>query len=221
MGRPRNQEPRREALIEATYAAGRDRGLRRLSLTDVAQQAGLTRGAVLYYYEDLDALLVEAHAAGMQRYNADREAAVAAESDPRRKLEIAFEVGLPSGPDDALMCLLLELDVLAGRSDLHEALVQELDRHQQATYLSILRAGVDAGVFHPTMPLEQLAHTFTAMEDGFTLQIVADKIISHDDAMVIMRSLAASVGCPVTAIEETGAGGRPTRPGGGRRRTSR
>ena len=48
MARPRRQEARRAALIEATYAAGRQHGLRSLSLTDVAEQAGLSRGAVLY-----------------------------------------------------------------------------------------------------------------------------------------------------------------------------
>ena len=198
MARPRNQRGRREALIQATYAAGSKRGLRRLSLTDVAQQAGLTRGAVLYYYEDLDALLVEAHAAGLQRFCADRDAAVAAESDPRRKLDIAFEAGLPSGPEDALMRLLLELDVLAGTSALHEELVQQMDRHQQATYRAILAAGLEQGVFRPTMPLEALTLAFVAMEDGFTLQIVADRIITHDSALDVMRSAAAGLGCPVS-----------------------
>ncbi|MDT5002609.1 MAG: hypothetical protein QOK12_4714, partial [Mycobacterium sp.] len=53
MARPRNQGARRQALIEATYTAGHKRGLRSLSLTDVAEQAGLSRGTVLYYYGDL------------------------------------------------------------------------------------------------------------------------------------------------------------------------
>lgn len=198
MARPRNQSSRRESLIEATYAAGLEHGLRRLSLTDVAQQAGLTRGAVLYYYEDLDALLVEAHAAGLQRFCTDRETAVAAEGDPRRQLDIAFAAGLPSGPDDALMRLLLELDVLAGTSALHEELVQQMDRHQRKTYRAILGAGVEQGVFRPTMTLDELTLALVAMEDGFTLQIVADRIITHDAALEVMRSAAAAFGCPVS-----------------------
>src|SRR5215207_11769055 len=103
MARPRKQEARRAALIEATYAAGRTHGLRSLSLTDVAEQAGLTRGAILYYYEDLDALLVEAHAAGVERFCDERDATVAQLDDPRVQLGAAIEAGLPSGPDDALM----------------------------------------------------------------------------------------------------------------------
>ena len=120
MARPRNQSARREALIEATYTAGRRRGLRSLSLSDVAEQAGLTRGAILYYYDDLDALLVEAHAAGVERFCDERDRLIAATDDPRAQLAAAIDAGLPSGPDDALMRLLYEFDLLAGYSTLHD-----------------------------------------------------------------------------------------------------
>ena len=138
MARPRRQEARRAALIEATYAAGRQHGLRSLSLTDVAEQAGLSRGAVLYYYEDLDALLVEAHGAGVERFCDQRDATVAALDDPRDRLGAAIDAGLPSGPDDALMSLLYEFDVLAGNSALHDELVQKLYLRQLETYRGII-----------------------------------------------------------------------------------
>lgn len=99
MARPKRQEERRAALIEATYAAGKEHGLRSLSLTDVATTAGLTRGAILYYYEDLDALLVEAHAAGIQRFCNERDAVLAAIDDPRDRLGAAIDAGLPEGPE--------------------------------------------------------------------------------------------------------------------------
>ena len=92
MARPRNQGARRQALIEATYSAGHKHGLRSLSLTDVAAQAGLSRGTVLYYYGDLDGLLVEAHAAGVERFCDERDRMVAATDDP------ASNSGPPSRP---------------------------------------------------------------------------------------------------------------------------
>ena len=78
MARPRKQEERRAGLIEAALSAVGERGLRSLSLADVAEKAGLTRGAILYYYEDLDQLLVEAHRAGLERFCDRRDAVVAA-----------------------------------------------------------------------------------------------------------------------------------------------
>ncbi|GGR27096.1 TetR/AcrR family transcriptional regulator [Agromyces mediolanus] len=198
MARPRDQRARREALIEATYAAGRMHGLRSLSLTDVAAQAGLTRGAILYYYEDLDALLVEAHAAGIERFCDARDAAVAALDDPREQLSAAIAGGLPSGPDDALMSLLYEFDVLAGNSALHDELVQKLYLRQLGTYRGILAAGRASGAFAPRLDDEQLAMTFVALEDAYGLHIVGgNALMTVATAEAAMRAVAADLGCPV------------------------
>lgn len=197
MARPRDQRARREALIEATYAAGRMHGLRSLSLTDVAAQAGLTRGAILYYYEDLDALLVEAHAAGVERFCDQRDAAIAALDDPREQLAAAIAGGLPSGPDDALMSLLYEFDVLAGNSALHDELVQKLYLRQVETYRGILAAGRAAGVFDPRLGDDELAMTFVALEDAYGLHIVGgNALMTVASATAAMHAVAADLGCP-------------------------
>ena len=197
MARPKRQEARRAALIEATYAAGRMHGLRSLSLTDVAEQAGLSRGAVLYYYEDLDALLVEAHAAGVERFCDERDHLVGELDDPRDRLGAAIEAGLPTGPDDALMSLLYEFDVLAGNSELHDELVQTMYLRQLATYRGILAAGREAGVFNAALPDEHLAMTFVALEDAYGLHIVGgNALMTVPTAATAMRDVAAALGCP-------------------------
>ena len=199
MARPKRQEARRAALIEATYAAGRMHGLRSLSLTDVAEQAGLSRGAVLYYYEDLDALLVEAHAAGVERFCDERDRLVAELDDPRERLGAAIDAGLPSGPDDALMSLLYEFDVLAGNSELHDELVQTMYLRQLATYRGILAAGREAGVFTPRLEDDELAMTFVALEDAYGLHIVGgNALMTVDGAAAAMRAVARDLGCPTS-----------------------
>lgn len=200
MARPRNQDARREALIEATLAAGRQHGIRALSLTAVAKEAGLTRGAVLYYYDDLDSLLVEAHSAAVTRFCDQRDAEIAATDDPARQLDIAIVAGLPDGPDDALMRLLYELDVLAGTSQLHLALVQELDMRQLATYRRIIADGRRRGVFTPTLSDEMVATTMVVLEDGYGLRIVADQMATRDSAAEGMRAVAAELGCHPSPI---------------------
>ncbi|EYT60401.1 MULTISPECIES: TetR/AcrR family transcriptional regulator [Microbacterium] len=197
MARPKRQEERRAALIEATYAAGKEHGLRSLSLTDVATTAGLTRGAILYYYEDLDALLVEAHAAGIQRFCNERDAVLAAIDDPRDRLGAAIDAGLPDGPDDALMSLLYEFDVLAGNSALHDELVQELYLRQLETYRGVIAAGRAAEVFSPGIDDEQLAMTFVALEDAYGLHIVGgNALMTVPKAAAAMRAVAEQLGCP-------------------------
>ncbi|MGL4255721.1 MAG: TetR/AcrR family transcriptional regulator [Microbacterium sp.] len=197
MARPRRQEGRRASLIDATLAVGAERGLRSLSLTDVAQRAGLTRGAVLYYYEDLDALLVEAHAAGIERFCTTRDAALAEIDDPRLKLGVAIAQGLPTGPDDALMSLLYQFDALAGDPSLHDELVQALYLRQVATYRGIFAAGRASGVFAPRLDDETLATTFVALEDAYGLHIVGgNALMTVDAAAAAMRAVAADLGCP-------------------------
>ncbi|GAT71686.1 TetR/AcrR family transcriptional regulator [Microbacterium hydrocarbonoxydans] len=200
MARPKRQEERRAALIQATYAAGKEHGLRSLSLTDVAATAGLTRGAILYYYEDLDALLVEAHAAGVQRFCDERDAVLADIEDPRDQLGAAIDAGLPDGPEDALMSLLYEFDVLAGNSELHDELVQTLYVRQLETYRGVFAAGRAAGVFSPGLDDEQLAMTFVALEDAYGLHIVAgNALMTVPKAAAAMRAVAEQLGCPTSS----------------------
>ncbi|MBS1692545.1 MAG: TetR/AcrR family transcriptional regulator [Actinobacteria bacterium] len=197
MARPRNQGPRRQALIEATYTAGRKHGLRSLSLTDVAEQAGLSRGTILYYYDDLDALLVEAHGAGVERFCDERDRLVAADIDPRRQLGTAIDAGLPSGPDDALMRLLYEFDVLAGNSALHDELVQKMYLRQLDTYRGIVAEGRRTGVFTPRLSDDELAMTFVALEDAYGLHIVGgNALMTVETAAAAMRAVATELGCP-------------------------
>ncbi len=197
MARPSRQKERRIEVVDAALAAAAEHGLRNLSLTDVANQAGVTRGALLYYYDDLEAILVEAHAAGMARVGSERAQLVAEQQGARRRLAIAIEAGLPSGPDDALMRLLYEFDVLAGKSELHDELVQRLYREQLELYRTILVEGVESGEFSPTGALEDIAMNFVALEDAYGLHIVAGGSITLADAKRAIALYAAQAGCPL------------------------
>ena len=176
-----------------------EHGLRSLSLADVATKAGLTRGAILYYYDDLDDLLVEAHRAGLERFCDQRDAAVAALADPQLQLREAIRAGLPSGPDDALMRLLYEFDVLAGTSALHDELVEQMYRRQLATYTGILERGIAAGVFTPAIPVDLLAMNLVALEDAYGLHIVAgNSLITVESAETAMRAVVDNLGAPTS-----------------------
>lgn len=194
MARPSTQKQRRIEVVDAALAAAAAHGLRNLSLTDVANQAGVTRGALLYYYDDLDAILVEAHAAGMARVGTDRAAIVAQHKTPAAKLGAAIDAGLPSGPDDALMRLLYEFDVLAGKSPLHDELVQRLYREQLDLYTEILAEGVLTGDFELTGPLEDTAMNLVALEDAYGLHIVAGGSITVADARRAIALYAQQAG---------------------------
>ncbi|MCT1764729.1 TetR family transcriptional regulator [Brevibacterium casei] len=195
MARTKNQSQRRDALISATLKTVGETGLRSVSLADVARRAGLTRGAILYYYDDLDALLLETHRAGVERFCDAREAVIAALDDPRRQLSAAISEGLPTGPDDALMRLLYEFDVLAGTSSAHDEMVEHMFTRQLDIYRRVLTAGTDSGDFSPVIGIEQLALNLVALEDAYGLHIVAgNSLLTVADAEAAMRSAASGLG---------------------------
>lgn len=199
MARPKRQDARRADLVEAALTAVSERGLRSISLTDVAQRAGLTRGAILYYYSDLDELLLEAHRAGVERFCDARDERIAALDDPRDQLAVAIRAGLPDGPDDALMRLLYEFDILAGSSALHDEMVEQMYRRQLATYTGVLERGIRRGLFTPRLDVPTLAMTLIALEDSYGLHIVGgNSLITVEDAESAMRRVGEQLGAPAT-----------------------
>lgn len=183
--------------MDAALTAVSEHGLRSLSLSDVAAQAGLTRGAILYYYEDLDSLLIEAHRAGIERISDQRDAILGTIKEPQRKLAAAIRAGLPTGPGDALMRLLYEFDVLAGTSQLHDRLVEQMYTRQLDTYTRVLEDGIATGAFAPLIPVDVLAMNLVALEDAYGLHIVAgNSLITVDMAEAAMRAAADNLGAP-------------------------
>lgn len=209
MGRPSRKTERKADLVQAAFRAVSQHGLRSLSLGDVAAQAGLTRGAILYYYEDLDELLVAAHRAGIERFCDRRDDAVRAAATPGGQLATAIRGGLPDGPDDALMRLLYEFDVLAGSSSLHDELVRQMYQRQLDTYTRVLRAGAASGAFRPALEIDVLAMNLVALEDAYALHIVGgNDRITVAMAERAMIDLVERLGCPTSAPDVArGVGG--------------
>lgn len=197
MARTKNQARRREHLIDAAIAAVGVHGLRTLSLADVARQAELTRGAVLYYYDDLDSLLVAAYEQGMKNFLQQRGEQAEQTGPAGPVLAQVIRSGLPTGPDDPLMRLFFEYDVVAEDSVVHDRLVQTMYRGQVGLYRQILGRGVGSGEFTPRIDVETLSMNLVALEDAYGLHIVAgNDLITVDSAYEAMCALVNGLGVP-------------------------
>src|SRR5437016_10718496 len=122
MARPKNQGARRRELAAAAGRAIIERGASAVRLKDIADQAGVTPGAVLYYYPNVDQLLVEVHRTAGERFCDARITALERITDPRLRILAAVRSGLPTGPDDDTVRTLYEMDALVGKSALYAAL---------------------------------------------------------------------------------------------------
>ncbi|MFH9959516.1 TetR/AcrR family transcriptional regulator [Streptomyces roseolus] len=168
------REARRAELAEAVQRALLTRGLEGLRLRDVADEAGVTPAAVLYY-GDLDALVHETYQQAITRYSQEREAAADGFDDARLKLRACIDKGVATGPDDALTRLLFEYWPRCLRDARAAALDSALTERQVSLYAEILTLGRAQGYFALQDPPRLIAANFVAMEDGYQMEVLAGR----------------------------------------------
>jgi len=173
MATRKSRTERRADLIEAARRAMLRHGPDGVLLNQVAEQAGLTSGAVLYHYPDLNDLLLEANQAGMERFYEERMRRVAGLTDPVEKLVVTIRSGLPVDAEDADVRLLCELGGLAGRNRVYAALLTSLFDRQVSMYQTILETGSAHGAFTLTTDSLTLGRNLVALEDAYGYRIVA------------------------------------------------
>lgn len=181
MARPRNQLKRREELVSAAHGLVSRKGLAEVRLRDVAHAAGLTPGAVLYYFEGgLDDLFFAAYERAIERFCAEREQAVAAEPDHARALVRALSLGVPTGRDDDETRLLYDFEAVAFRSSACADLMAGYVERQVAMYEQLLAGGAAAGAFTLIGDARALARNLVALEDGHGVYVLTGHVTPEE-----------------------------------------
>ncbi|MEY9875055.1 AcrR family transcriptional regulator [Streptacidiphilus sp. MAP12-33] len=168
----RRRTERKADLVDAARRAMLEHGSA-VRLNQVAEEAGLTSGAVLYHYPDLRELLLEAHRAGMERFYDHRQKAAEGVADPARKLVVTVMSGLPVDSDDEDVRLLCELGGAAGRNTVYAALLTALYDRQVSMYQVILEIGAAQGVFTLHGSSLTIGRNLVALEDAYGYRMMA------------------------------------------------
>ena len=180
-----------------------ERGAVGLRVKDVAERTGLAPSTVLYYYPEIEDLLLEVGSAAMSRYAERRAEAVRSVEGSVVRLRLAIHLGIPSGPDDDQSRLLYEIDALTGTSNAFDILSASFFDRQVSLYEGILEAGELAGEFELAAPAQRLGRGLVAMEDGLGLQVViGHPAISGTEAeRILLDHAGAAVGVDLTGAE--------------------
>ncbi|MEV6343083.1 TetR/AcrR family transcriptional regulator [Actinoplanes sp. NPDC051851] len=166
MARPKEQSVRRGEIVAAAQRAIVARGLAGLRIKDVAQEAGLSPGAVSYYYRDFEDLLADVHQDAVDRFYWQRLRAIEAITEPAGQLVALVRGGVANGPDDETCLVLYELHVHAARNRTHAVLMTALYDREVSLYRQVLRAlPLDPGT------ADTVAANAVALEDGYGLHI--------------------------------------------------
>lgn len=174
MARPKRQQERRQQLARATQRVIAQHGLSGVKLSLIASEAGLTSGAVLYYYPDIDELVLEAISLSMHRFYEERAGMLEAlDDDPALRLVRMIETGLPEDGDGIEVRLFCQMGGAAGSNPLAATLLTSLYDRQVSLYQVVLEQGRARGHFTAHGSTLAIARNIVALEDAYGYRIVA------------------------------------------------
>ncbi|MEZ0076836.1 TetR/AcrR family transcriptional regulator [Planotetraspora sp. GP83] len=213
MTQRKSKADRRVDLIDAARRAMIQHGAEGVHLNQIAEEAGLTSGAVLYHYPDLRDLLIEAHHAGMERFYEQRVKKISGIADPAQKLITTIRSGLPEGPDDAGVRLLCELGGAAGRNRVYGTLLTTLFDRQVSMFQTILETGAAHGIFTLAQDSETIGRNLVALEDAYGYRIMArhHSIDAERAVELILDYARLATGNPLKAASPVKPNGRRAR----------
>jgi AcrR family transcriptional regulator len=209
--RRKDQAERRRQIVRAAREVLLRRGAVGVRVKDIAAGAGMAPSTLLYYYPELDELLLEVSRGAISRYTEVRTAEVNRIEDAAGKLLAAIRLGIPTGPGDDESRLLYELDAFTGSSPAFAVLSAAYFDRQVALYSAILSAGVASGEFTLQAPAERIGAGLVALEDGLGLQVVLGHpgIDAEEAERILLAYASAMTGLELSAAE---APGRPVHP---------
>lgn len=177
------------AAAQRTIAAHGTDGAR---LNLVAREAGLTSGAVLYYYPNIEDLMLEANQAGMERFYEQRVKMIdSLEDDPVVRILTLIRSGLPKDANDTEVRLLCELGGSAGRNPISATLLTSLYDRQVSMYQVVLEQGAARGIFTLQQDSLSIARNIVALEDAYGYRIVAKHpTLDHKSATELIVGFA-------------------------------
>ncbi|MFA9430267.1 TetR/AcrR family transcriptional regulator [Egicoccus sp. AB-alg2] len=166
--------PRAVELVRCTYRVMARQGSHRLSLQDIAEEAGVSKGLLLYHFKTKDNLLVATMRWALQRTAERIQRGTADASDARdalRSLVQAVFVSPQLNRDFNLFYL--DLVEHAARVEAYQELHQLLRTVINDLYAQVIQRGVDEGVFD-VEDVDGAARVMRAQIEGTFLQWMQD-----------------------------------------------
>ncbi|HJS93119.1 MAG TPA: TetR/AcrR family transcriptional regulator [Solirubrobacteraceae bacterium] len=175
----RNLPPtqRRTQFAAAAQRAMSRKGTFNVSLRDVAREAGVSPGAILYHYDDFEAVLVAAWQDLSERFGQQRRRILELDAAEPARLATAIHHAVPSGSADERYLLYAAIGHYRSNATMR-ALARATTHAEIALYHTIIEAGSARGVFTLGDRSIAIARTIVGLTHGLGIWIV------HDDPEV-------------------------------------
>ena len=172
MPRPAPSIPadRQVELIRSAYRLFSEKGVHRVPLEEIAEQAGLSKGLVLYYFKTKENLVLATMRWALDTTAERVRQAMAGAGTPEGRV-LAMIEGIWSGAETNRRFYLLYLDLAGHAARLHQFTELSATFHAvvNGLYAEVITQGIAAGAFGVEDP-EEGAVTLRAIIDGLFLQ---------------------------------------------------
>jgi AcrR family transcriptional regulator len=192
--RPRLDHVRRPELLASAAAVIRRRGLENARVADIAEDAGTSAPAVLYWFASKSELLKEALTSAEEGFYEDLARELGEIESACGRLVRIVESAAGDGDYDA--SLWMELWARALRDPDLAATRAELDGRWRHTIADVVRSGQERGEFGPADP-DEVAVLLASLLDGLAVQIaLKDMEVTPDRVRELALKLAErELGC--------------------------
>ncbi len=167
--------PPQQLLLRSTYRLISQRGVHRVSLEDIAELAGVSKGLVLYHFKTKERLILATMRWALAATAARIRTAMAAAHSPEAKV-VAMIDAIWVGPDTnrAFYLTYIDLAAHAARSETFTELSETFHSIVDALYADAVREGVTAGAF-AVEGVDEAAMVVRAIIDGLFVQWMQDR----------------------------------------------
>src|ERR687891_101176 len=153
-----------------------ERGLAETRISDVAEQAGVSPGLILYYFESKDRLLAEALTFANDQFYVRTSREIrrlpSAVDQLRRLIDLSVPGYLPEYERLDEWALWIEVWVRALRDKEMAKDREVLDERWRSQIADIIRNGRSSGEFGSTEDVDELALRLASLIDGLAIQVV-------------------------------------------------
>ena len=164
--RPQIDHIRRPQLLRAAADVIVERGLASTRIADVAERAGTSPPAVLYWFQSKDELLAEALTVDEERFDAEMRRRIERLERPRDQLRCLIEISAAEYD----WTLWIELWVRALRDPTSQQARERLDNRWREQLAAVIRAGQEAGEFGDA-DADEVALLLSSLLDGLAVQV--------------------------------------------------
>ncbi len=194
MSQAEKSRARRERILDAAFSTFSRRGYRDTAVDEIAAAAGTSKGGVYFHFATKEAIYRELMRTTADRLAAKVERAVAAETDPIARAEVALHTVLTTFAGHRTMARLFFVDALgAGRA--FSAETNELHDRFAGMIAGYLDEAVAAGVIPPVDTALTGIAWFGAINEVVARWLLVEDAGRLEDAYTALRAiLLRSVG---------------------------